>query len=42
MDTPGTDHPVTLITGAGVFWLFYVLNAHLDEHYGCEHGTLYK
>lgn len=32
----------TLISGIGVFWLFYVLNALLDKQYGCEHGTLYK
>jgi hypothetical protein len=32
----------TLISGAGIFWLFYVLNANLDEKYGCEHGELYK
>ena len=32
----------TLISAAGIFWLFYVLNANLDEKYGCGHGDLYK
>ena len=36
VDTP------TLISGICVFWLFYVLNAKLDNEFGCEHGELYK
>ena len=34
--------PPQIWTGVAVFWLFYVLNAKLDNEFGCEHGSLYK